>query len=286
MPLWAVLLCVFAAVGLAGYGLASLLFVAGGYEEWALGSLRRRLALVPGFLPPERLLQASLLIALGLFVLGIALGGAHLLGGILLGLVLGSLGLLFPHLVAGYLARKRLERINAELPGTLEVLSSSLRAGLTLHQAIERNLGRMPPTIAGEFRILAGECRLGSSLPEAMRHWADRVGLMDVKLTVIASELSLRHGGNLAESYLRLAQTIRERYLFNQQVQALTAEGRMQAMVMTVLPFLILAVMTLIRREEMLGFLGSPVGLGSVFAVFVMQVVAYAWIRKVMEIEM
>jgi tight adherence protein B len=286
VPLWAMLLCVFAAVASAGYGFASFFFASGGYEEWALQSLRRRLALVPGFLPPERLLQVSFLIAIGLFVLGLALAGRHLLGGLLLGFVLASLGMLFPHLAAAYLARKRIDRLNAELPGALEILSSSLRAGLTLHQAIERNLPRLPPTIADEFHILLGECRLGSSLTDAMRHWADRVGLMDVKLTVIASELSLRHGGNLAESYLRLSQTIRERYLFNQQVQSLTAEGRLQALVMTILPFGILAFMTLIRRNEMLEFLGSPIGIGSVVSVFVMQVAAYFWIRKVMEIEM
>jgi tight adherence protein B len=285
MPLWAILLCVFAAVAAAGYGLALLLFASGGYEDWALQSLRRRLALVPGFLPPERLLQASFLIALGLFVLGLALAGRHLLGGLLLGFILGSLGLLFPHLAAAYLARKRLDRLNAELPGALEILSSSLRAGLTLHQAIERNLPRLPPTLADEFQILLGECRLGASMTDAMRRWAERVGLLDVKLTVIASELSLRHGGNLAESYLRLSQTIRERYLFNQQVQALTAEGRLQALVMTILPFVILVVMTLVRRDEMLEFLGSPLGLGSVLSVFLMQVAAYFWIRKVMEIE-
>jgi len=108
---------------------------------------------------------------------------------------------------------------------------------------------------------------------------------MDVKLTVIASELSLRHGGNLAETYRNLARTIRERFMFQKEVQTLTTEGRMQAIVMTLLPFVILIIMTIIRPKVMLQFLSSPIGIGSVIMVLVMQIIAYFWIKKVMEID-
>jgi len=143
----------------------------------------------------------------------------------------------------------------------------------------------MPPTIASEFKIILNECRLGSSLPDALRHWSNRIDLMDVKLTVIASELSLRHGGNLAVTYRNLSKTIRERFMFQKEVQTLTTEGRMQAIVMTLLPFVILIILTLVRHTQMLEFLSSMIGIASVILVLIMQITAYIWIRKVMDID-
>jgi len=285
--LWPIFILVFAAVAIGCYCLAKLFFEQSSYEEWALNSLNRQMVQLGGqtSLTPERILQITFMVAAGLFIIGLLAGQGNILGGILLGFMLAVIGLIAPHIIVSYLIRKRLERINEELPGALEIISSSLRAGLTLNQAIARNLDRLPVTISEEFRIILYECRLGSSMTEALRSWSERVDLMDVKLTVIASELALRHGGNLAESYIKLSKTIRDRYMFQQEVQSLTTEGRMQAIVMTILPFVILILMTLIRRKEMLEFLSSPIGIGSVVTVFVMQLIAYIWISKTMEID-
>ena len=236
-------------------------------------------------IPVEKIVMVSVILSALLFISGIFLAKENLIAGIMLGFVIAIFAFFFPHFIVTRIIEKRLQKLNEELPPTLELLSNSLRAGLTLIQAIERNIDRMPKTTADEFRIVLYECKIGKSLTEALNNFADRTSLMDVRLTAIAAELSLRYGGNLSTSFYNLAKLIRERYLFQKEVSALTAEGKMQAIVMTALPFVIIIVMTLIRRDEMLVFLSSKTGVISVVTVFIMQLLAYIWINKIVSIK-
>ncbi len=255
------------------------------YEQLAADKLQKDLSQIYAFVPPENIISLTIILSSVLFLVGFLLADTNVVAGIILGLSMSAFGLFIPHMVTSYLIRKRLEKLNEELPGTLEILGSSLRAGLTLQQAITRNIERMPQMSAQEFNIVLYECRLGKSLTEAMDNFAARTGLMDVKLIAIASELALKHGGNLAETYHNLSKLIRERDIFHKEVNALTTEGKMQAVIMTILPFAIIVLMTLIRRGEMLEFLASPIGISSVLLVFVMQVIAYIWINKIVNID-
>ncbi len=276
---------VFAATACGAYFLFAHVLGIGSLEHKAGSAMARRLSSVYIVVPPENVMLIAILLSSFLFLLGFFLAGRNVVAGLTFGFIMAVFGFFIPHVVITRIVEKHLQKLNEELPPSLEMLSSSLRAGLTLRQAIERNLDRLPETVAQEFGIVIYECKLGKSLNEALDNFADRTGLMDAKLTAIASELSLRHGGNLSENFQNLAKLIRERYIFQKEVAALTAEGRMQAVVMTALPFAILVLMTLIRRTEMLEFLASPVGIGSVATVFVMQVLAYIWINKVVSIE-
>lgn len=286
MLLLIIYLCVALSSALLGYSLLKLFLNDSSYEERVIKSIGvEKISQLNHFVTPAQFYQLTIVLTTTLFLLGLIIGQGNIIGGILLGVIMGVIGLFIPPIVISYFIRKRLEKINEELPGVLEIISSSVHAGLTLNQAIERNLDRMPPTIASEYKIVLNECRLGNSLTDALNHWAQRVELMDVKLMVIASELSLRHGGNLSETYRNLSNTIRERFMFQKEVETLTTEGRMQAIVMTLLPFIILLILTVVRRVEMLEFLASSIGIGSVIVVLVMQIIAYIWIRKVMDID-
>ena len=286
MEVMLILVLVLAGAFLAGYSLLDTLLNSKGYEERVIHSLGgRKVSQVNNYISVEQLYLITVTATASLFILGLLIGQGNIVGGIFFGIVLGIFGLFIPSLTVSYFVSKRLETINRELPGVLELISSSVHAGLTLNQAIERNLERMPRVLATEFRIIMNECRLGTSLIDALKHWSERIALMDVKLVVVASELSLRHGGNLAETYRNLSRTIRERFMFQQEVETLTTEGRMQAVIMTLLPFVILVILTLIRRAEMLQFLSSGIGIASVLIVLLMQLTAYFWIRKVMEID-
>jgi len=286
MLIFIIFICVFAATYAFGYIVVNLFISNSSYEERVISSIGvEKLAHISNFISPSQLYQMTIVLVAFLFLMGLLLAQGNIIGGILLGIIMAVPGFLLPSMLVSYLVSKRMEKINEELPGVLEVLSSSIFAGLTLNQAISRNIDKMPPEIASEFKIIANECRLGTSLNEAMKHWAERNTMMDVKLTVIASELALRHGGNLADTYRKLAGTIRERYMFQKEIQTLTTEGRMQAIVMTMLPFIILFVMTLIRREQMLDFLSSSIGIAAVSLVLVMQIAAYFWIKKAITID-
>ncbi|HBC86903.1 MAG TPA: hypothetical protein DCZ94_08115 [Lentisphaeria bacterium] len=279
------LVLVFISVSVITFFLMKILTSKVSYEQAAADKFQKDLSQIYAIIPPENLVSLTIILSSGLFLVGFLLADANVVAGIILGLTMSAFGLFVPHMVISHLIRKRLEKLGDELPGTLEILASSLRAGLNLQQAINRNIDRMPPMAAQEFNIVLYECKLGKSLTEALDNFASRTGLMDIKLIAIASELSLKHGGNLAETYHNLSKLIREREIFHKEVTALTTEGRMQAVIMTILPFTIIILMTLIRRGEMLEFLASPIGVGSVLTVFVMQVIAYIWINKIVDID-
>lgn len=280
-----IFISVFICAAAAGYFIINIFINDKSYEERVTTSAGLDKLSQISSMSSTQMYQLIIMFAVFMFMLGMLFAKGNVIGGIVLGVIMATPAFFLPSIIVSYLVNKRLEKINEELPGVLEILSSSIYAGLTLNQAIVRNIGKMPAPISEEFRIIANECRLGSSLNDAMRHWAERNRLMDVKLTVIAAELALRHGGNLPETFRKLSTTIRERYMFQKEVQTLTTEGRSQAIVMTLLPFIILLIMTLLRREEMVEFLSSAIGIGSVFLVFVMQITAYLWIRKAITID-
>ncbi|QSH40980.1 type II secretion system F family protein [Lentisphaerota bacterium ZTH] len=279
---------VFCSVAAIGYSLFSILFLShySSYEERALKAISHRLNDLRLMIDPMKLFHMTLLLAAVLFLIGFAIASENLLVGLFFGTCMGVLGIVVPRLVLTIMYYKRIGKLKQQLPCGLDLLSNSMRAGLTLNQAIYRNVDRVPDILSEELSVIVHECKLGSSLSEALEHWAERVNLLEVKMIVISSELSLARGGNLPETFKTLAEMIRQRLNFEREIKTLTTEGRMQALIMTLLPFILLVVMTLIRSDMMIDFLLSTVGKVMVAIVFIMQTTAYIWIKKLIKIEL
>ena len=235
---------------------------------------------------PQKLQHLSILLCSGLFLFGVLLGAGNLFVGMFLGGVLIIPGLLMPRIVFSILLARRLARISEQLPTGLELLVNSMRAGLTLGVALERNLERMPPDLREELSVVLHEFRLGTSLSDALLHWSMRIGLQDVRLVASAAVLSLRCGGSLADAFQTLGGIIRQRADFNKEVKALTAEGRFQALLMTALPFVIMIIMTLVNHATMMEFFENPIGKGLLLTMVGMQVAAFFWIRKLVSFDL
>ena len=106
-----------------------------------------------------------------------------------------------PEFIAARMRRRRAEKVRAELPDALDMVSNSLSAGLTLPQALMRNLSHFPPLVSEEFARILYDTRLGYSIGGAFDNFARRLPIPDVQMVVIASKIGVAHGGNLAESY-------------------------------------------------------------------------------------
>ena len=114
-----------------------------------------------------------------------------------------------PGFLARMVAGKRAMTIRKELPDALDMIANSLSAGLTLPQAILRNLDHFPPAAAEEFARIIYDTRLGYSVAEAFSNFSQRVPTADARMISIASEIGVAHGGNLAESYRMLSALLR-----------------------------------------------------------------------------
>lgn len=153
----------------------------------------------------------------------------------IVGLALGLLGLLWPIAVLKSRQSSRCTKFNAQTPDALMLLTSSLRAGHSFNQALQTVATDLPPPLAEEFAWVSGEVRLGVPLDTALGRMVERMQSPDLDLIVTAILIQLPIGGNLAEVLEAISDTIRDRVQVQGEVQALTAEGRISAVVLMVL---------------------------------------------------
>lgn len=175
------------------------------------------------------LLWAS--VSMGLGVMGWML--THQAG---TGLVTGLLGALLPPALLAQRQEARRRRFDGQLVEALTLIVSCLRAGHSFTQALQTLTTQMPPPLADEFAAALGEINLGVSGEAALERMAERVASNDLDLVVTATAIQLQAGGNLAALLESIADTIRERTRVEGEVEALTAEGRLSALVLFLLP--------------------------------------------------
>jgi tight adherence protein B len=171
-------------------------------------------------------------VAVGAAFLGVLLGG----GSIGLGLMFLLLGALGPWVYLGLKRSRRARTFNALLPDTLQLMSGSLSAGMSLAQSVDTIVREANEPMASEFRRVLVEARLGVPLEDAMEGISERFESKDFAWVVMAIRIQRQVGGNLAELLDTVAETIRERQYLRRQVFALSAEGRLSAWVLGGLP--------------------------------------------------
>ena len=284
-------LCAFAAVTLAILGLIDFgVYVAARYRERYLEEAKTELDDILIQLPANRLLDLSItLSAVGAIVTAVLVSirseqmnwGIGVLAALLAG------GALFPlpRLVLRLLKKQRLTKFNIQLEDALGMMSSSLKAGFSINQALEKVAEQEIHPIAVEFRLLMQELQLGVPLDRALDNMSRRIGSEDFELVAVAIITARQTGGELTETLERVAALIRERGRINNKVRALTAMGRLQAIMIGAMPFLLLWGMYLISPAMMESFVHSFAGVISICAVFVFVICGFLAIRKITNVE-
>ena len=192
---------------------------------------------------------------------------------------------LLPRFVLRWLQKRRLGRLHAQLPDALMMLASGLRGGANLQQAMEGLSRDLSPPISQELALVVREQRLGVAFEDAIDHLAQRVPSQDVQMVSSALRISREVGGNLADTVARLGDTIRKRLMMEQKIKALTSQGRLQGMVMTVLPALIIFALLQIEPQAMGALFNTMRGWAVLAMAILFEVLGYFWIRKIVSIE-
>ena len=157
-------------------------------------------------------------------------------------LVFAGLGLLVPRWGIGFLRSRRIARLNGQLGEGLTLVSNSLRSGLSLQQSVELIVEEMEAPISEEFETVVKETKLGLPIDDAFQNLADRVPTPDLDMVVTAIITIRETGANLAEVFDVISHTVRERKKVEGKIEAMTAEGMTQGVMMCgVPPVLILA---------------------------------------------
>lgn len=154
-----------------------------------------------------------------------------------LGALIGTgLGLLLPRLWIKSVGRKRQSDFGKQMVDALMLLSSSLRAGMSLPQAFEVLTEEMPAPISDEFALVVKENKMGVTLEDCLAHLKQRMPLDDLELLTTAISISRETGGDLTEIFTNLVHTIREKRKLDDRVRVLTVQGRLQGAIMGLLP--------------------------------------------------
>jgi len=190
-----------------------------------------------------------------------------------------------PGLVARYLDGRRRAKFNEQLPGALATMSNALRAGYSLSQAFDSVAEQGDPPVSEEFAILRQQLQVGMGFEEALESLSQRVGSDDLSLVTTAILISRRTGGNVTEIFDRISETIRGRMRIERKVRSLTAQGRLQGIVVSLMPLVLGAIMTAIRPGLMIPFLTSGFGIVSLLATVAMVAAGWLMIRRIIKID-
>jgi tight adherence protein B len=240
----------------------------------------------------RRLERAGAAVRPGEVVAGsVGLGALGLVGGLVvlrspMFAVLLAGGLAFvPHVILGVAAAKRMRRMQEQIPDTLSVIASSLRAGHSFFQAIDTVSRRIGEPAASEFSRVVAEVRLGRPVEQALGAMAERIGSEDLTWAMLAVNVQRQVGGNLAEILDTVAETVRERSAVRRQVDALSAEGRISMKILVGLPFLVALYIAKVNPGYMKQLFTTGLGLAMLVGAAALMVVGVLWMRKVVRID-
>lgn len=230
--------------------------------------LDRLLHIVPGIWTlDEMLLQANLGIPLGLVILVSMLMffvGYYVTSPLtkisLVPLCVGGVSGFLPILYVRLRKRKRMEKFQRQLPEALEMIGRSLRAGHAFSSGLKMVCDEFDDPIGTEFQRTLDEINFGVSVPDAMKSLGNRVDCPDLKFFVISVIIQRDTGGNLAEIIDTMGHIMRERFKLYGKIRILTAEGRLSALLLCILPFVMVVVINFLNPKLMRILNDDPMG--------------------------
>jgi tight adherence protein B len=213
---------------------------------------------------------------------GFVLAGQAQMVGLLFGAVFGLIGMPF---FLRFAASRRGRKFEAQLPQILLLISTSLRSGFGLPQALDAVARDAAEPAGKEFSRALAETRIGTDISEALERVAHRMESTSMHWTVMAIRIQREVGGNLAETLRTTAGTLRERESLHRQVKTLSAEGRLSAYILVALPIFIFLYMLRVNYEYVSLLWTHPIGLMMSIGGLVALGVGILWMRQVVKIE-
>ena len=198
---------------------------------------------------------------------------------------LAGVGFILPPVILKGKKKKRMELFNDQLGDVIMIISNSLRAGFTFEQAMGSVAKDLPDPIGPEFLKIIREVELGERLEKAMEDTAYRMNSKDMELMNTAVAIQRQVGGNLADVLDNIGGTIRDRIIIKKKIKAMSAQGEISGKVIGILPILLLGVITLVNREYMEPMFTTSFGHMLLGLSFILEVVGFLVIKKIIDIE-
>jgi tight adherence protein B len=258
-----------------------------------LSPLERRIESLPGMerlaqlieqtgrsVPAYRVVSLMLLMALA-----VSLGMLFVSGSLVLAGMAGFTAGLFPLLKLRSERSKRLARFEEQLPEALDIISRALRAGHPFVETLKLVGDEMDDPIAKEFGMAFTDINYGASVRQGFMNLLERVPSMSLMAAITAVLIQRETGGNMAEILEKIAAVVRARFRYQRRLRTLSAEGRLSAWILALVPFVLAAVIMVIQPDYLPMLTKDPLGRQLIAGAFVMITIGIFWIRRIIRIE-
>ncbi len=258
-----------------------------------LSPVERWLEALPGMQRLERLIEQAGLetpayrVVLKCLLLALVAGmiGHYLLPHGLLVLVTALAVGLYPILRLSMFKAQRLNRFEEQLPDALIIMARALRAGHPFADALRLVADEMQDPISTEFRTTFMEINYGGEVRHALAGLLDRVQSVTVMVFVTSVLIQKDTGGNLAELLDNLSSVVRDRFRFHRKLRTLSAQGRMAAWILSLMPFCLAAVLSVVSPKFLPMLTQNPTGRQLVIIAFILMVIGILWMRRIVRID-
>lgn len=193
--------------------------------------------------------------------------------------------ILLPSIFYRSMRKQRLKRFEAQLPDGLVMISGAMRAGASLNIALESLVKEQPAPLSQEFELFLKEQRLGVEFEESLKKMEQRIPIPDFSMLVTALLINREVGGNLAETMETLGTTLRRKAMMEGKIESLTAQGKLQGIVMTCLPILLGVLLNFIEPEAMSKLWTTSIGYMVLVVIVIMEMLGYFMISKITSID-
>ncbi len=208
----------------------------------------------------------------------------HVIVGTIFGLMFTILMWSVPKFFIKNLWDRRCTAFVNQMVDGMTLMSNGIKAGLSVQQCMERVVENMPNPISQEFGLVLSQMRIGRSLQESLNELGTRIPKPDVQMFVTSVNILQETGGNLAETFATITFTVRERQKVEKKIEALTAQGITQGVIISMVPFFLLGVFYFIDPKFVEPLFTTPLGLVALFAMLLLQVIGGLMIRKIVRI--
>jgi tight adherence protein B len=181
--------------------------------------------------------------------------------------------------------KRRIRKFDEQLVDGLNLLANSLKSGLNLNQAIQVLVKEMPNPLAQEFGLVLSQEKLGLTTDEALERMLERIPSEDLAVAIHSILILRETGGDLSETFETIATTIRERRRVDGKIQGMTAQGKMQGIVLFLLPFGFMGALYLINPEYIGVLFTTQLGWMMLTAMLFLQIIGGLWLKKIVTID-
>ncbi|MBP2689270.1 MAG: pilus assembly protein [Deltaproteobacteria bacterium] len=231
------------------------------------------------FLPPARI--AAVLLVSATLLAGAALAATR---SVAVAAIFGAAPVLFAGLLVRWYRNRRKRSILLQLPSLLDLLSGHVRAGHSLSESLAETVPLLPAGIREEMAWVLQQNRLGTALPEALVHWEERIRSEETSLLVRPLRAAIPGGGNVVDLLERTRDILRLRIRTTEKLRSMTAQARLQALVLTLLPPAFLVTLSKVDPGFFPNLLGTPQGKTILAIAVTLQVLGWVTIRKILSV--